>query len=96
MFILTAAKNHTSNFADRTVGPDYCTSSNASLTAPSNRNYCQTPAQSNPNTKLGWVDFVNPPEQQQSQPHQNLAASHTGEGPNINVTWYIIYVIYVM
>ena len=29
--------------------------------------FCQTPAQSNPNPKLklGWVDFVIPPEQQQ-------------------------------
>ena len=35
--------------------------------------------------EVGW-DFVIAPEQQQgsqgSQPHQNIAASHTGEGPS--------------
>ena len=39
IFILTAAKNYTSNFADSPFGPDYCSSSNASLTAPSNQHY---------------------------------------------------------
>ena len=39
IFILTAAKNHTSNFADGPFGSDYCSSSNASLTAPSNQHY---------------------------------------------------------
>ena len=33
--ILTAAKKHTRNFADSHFGPDYRSSSNASLTAPS-------------------------------------------------------------
>ena len=31
--------------------------------------------------EVGW-DFVIAPEQQQWQPHQNHAASHTGEGPS--------------
>ena len=31
--------------------------------------------------EVRW-DFVIAPEQQQSQPHKNLAASHTGEGPS--------------
>ena len=31
--------------------------------------------------KVGW-DFVIAPKQQQSQPHQNHAASHTGEDPS--------------
>ena len=35
IFVLTAAKNHTGNFADSPFGPAYCSSSNASLTAPS-------------------------------------------------------------
>ena len=35
IFILTAGKNYTSNFADIPFGPDYCSSSNPSLTAPS-------------------------------------------------------------
>ena len=35
IFILMAAKNYTSNFADSPFGPDYCSSSNASLTSPS-------------------------------------------------------------
>ena len=35
--------------------------------------------------KVGW-DFVIAPEQQQQwQPHQNHAASHTGEGPSCNI-----------
>ena len=37
IFILTAAKNHTSNFADSPFGPDYCSSLNVSLTATSNQ-----------------------------------------------------------
>ena len=36
---LTAAKNHIKNFSDRPFGPHYCSSSNASLTAPSNLHY---------------------------------------------------------
>ena len=39
--ILTAAKNYTSNFSDPPLGPDHCTSSKASLTAPSNQPYFQ-------------------------------------------------------
>ena len=39
--------------------------------------------------EVGW-DFVIAPEQQQWQPHQNLAASHTGEGPSC------LYIIYMM
>ena len=41
IFILTAAKNYTSNLLDTPFGPDYCTSSNASLTATSNSSYFQ-------------------------------------------------------
>ena len=41
VFILTAAKNYTSNFVDSYFGPDYCSSSNASVTAPSNQFYFQ-------------------------------------------------------
>ena len=41
IFILMAVKNYTSNFADRPFGPDYCSSSDASLTAPSIRHYFQ-------------------------------------------------------
>ena len=37
IFILTAAKNHNNNFADSPLGPDYYSSSNASLTAFSNQ-----------------------------------------------------------
>ena len=39
IFILTAVKNYTSNFADSPFGPDYCSFSNASFTAPSNQHY---------------------------------------------------------
>ena len=39
IFILTAAKTHTSNFADSPFGPDYCSSLNVSLTEPSNKYY---------------------------------------------------------
>ena len=35
IFILTAVKNYTSNYADSPFGPDYCSSSNASITGPS-------------------------------------------------------------
>ena len=61
---------------------------------------CQTPAQSNSNPKLnlGWVDFVIPLEQQQGwqgwQPHQNHAASHSGEGPSCSITNYKCHTLY--
>ena len=41
IYILTAAKNYTRNFSDTPLGPDYCTSSKASLTGPSNQPYFQ-------------------------------------------------------
>ena len=37
--ILTAGKNYTSNFSETPLGHAYCTSSKASLTAPSNQAY---------------------------------------------------------
>ena len=39
--ILMAAKNYTSNFPGTPFGPDYCTSSNESLTETSNQIYFQ-------------------------------------------------------
>ena len=39
--ILKASKNYTNNFSDSPFGPDYCTSSKASLTATSNQPYIQ-------------------------------------------------------
>ena len=39
IFILASAKNYNSNFVDSTFGTDYCLSSNASLTEPSNQHY---------------------------------------------------------
>ena len=42
IFILMAAKNHTSNFADRPFGHCYYSSSIASLTAPCNLHYYST------------------------------------------------------
>ena len=41
IFILTAVKNYNSNFADSPFGPDYCSSSIASITAPSISNIIQ-------------------------------------------------------
>ena len=39
IFILTAAKIYTGNFADSPFGTDYCSSSNESINAPSNKQY---------------------------------------------------------
>ena len=41
MLHLTTAKNYNGNFSDTPFGPDYCTSSKAFLTAPSNQIYFQ-------------------------------------------------------